>query len=365
MKWIVLIAFALRTALVLAQHEYSFLSAPFYGGDSLSYETLQGSALRTPGYPLFLSGIYALFGRDFLIVGLIQSAIGALSCLFVYGIGKAVYSEKVGLISAVVFAVFPSIVLSTSGYILTEGLFIFLTLGALYVLITERNALLAGFLLGAASLTRPVMLYFSVIALLFTKRKYALTAFSIFALMIGAWAVRNYYVVGYPVLTTTGGGWVLWEYHNPQTEASNGGFNPAWTMDGTFPGPQVPEYDTEGMSEVERDRFYSAKAKDFALNNPGREVTLTLNRFWNVWRPAPTTARTKTQMIYYLTYVPMILLALLGLTQLRNGLLWAYLGYHFLFYLFLVGEMRFRFPLEPVLIIIGVGWLCAKPKDSE
>ncbi len=383
---ILLVALLSRLALTLLEWRYNFLSMHFYTADTVLYDALaqsvvagngfsingRPSAFRSPGYPLFLAFLYSLVGRDFFLISLIQCFIGALTCFLVYGIAKQIFNEKIALVSALFYALAPYMILWTSGYILTEPLFIFLTLASLYCSLwllpaTEQDATrqvslaaLAGALLALAALTRPVFFYFSLLTIIYLMlkaswQKGAIT-FVAFALLMAPWVVRNYQVFGQMIFTTTGGGWVLYEYHNPKTTASNGGMNPQWTSSGAL-NAQVPRFkEAADLPETGIDEFYSKKAVSFALENPVREIKLSFNRFWNIWRPTFATARGYNVIVAWLTYVPMMLFALpgvfyYGFRNSRHGLLTMFLLYHFFFYLFFVAEIRFRYPLEAVLLI--------------
>lgn len=393
--WLFLITVAgllLRCLFVVIQWKYSVLSAPFYGNDSYGYDSIaqslvsgegylmngQPSAFRTPGYPLFLASMYAIFGRDFFVVSIVQCFLGAASCLLVYGIAKSVFDKRTGIFAAAIFAFTPNSIIWTSGYISTETLFTFLSVFSLYLLIlllregerraplTLQTSLIAGatgVLLALSSLTRPVFIYFSVLAIIyltvFVNWRRVLLVSGMFLLLMTVWTVHNYSVFGKPIYSTTGGGWVLYEYHNPATQASNGGLNPGWAPNTMELSSQVPLFpEAEQLSEIEKDEFYMRKVKEFVLANPGKEIELSVNRFWNIWRPSAENAKLRTSIILWLTYVPTMLFAIpaffwFGLKNKRIGLLTLFLIYHFFFYLFLVAEMRFRFPLEPILMVFA------------
>lgn len=380
-------ALLVRIVFTLLQWHHKFLSAHFYTQDTYFYDVLaqnlaagngflidgQPSAFRTPLYPIFLAFFYSLVGRNFVLIGLIQCVIGACTCFFIYGTAKKLFDKRTAVASALFFALAPNMILSTSGYILTEPLFIFLTFASLYGLVsllsTEESTIenkqillsvAVGLLLALSSLTRPVFFYFSILAVIYlaikASRRKALITFAVFALMMSIWGMHNYQTLGKFILTTTGGGYVLYEYHNPATASSNGGMNPEWAGDAPS-SSQVPRFEeADKLPEIERDKFYLQKALSFALENPAKEMELSFNRFWNLWRPTFSTARGYNKFIIWITYVPMMLFALpmifyFGLSDSKQGLLVLFLFYDFLFYLFLVAEIRFRFPLEPALII--------------
>ena len=100
-----LAALALRVAHVLAIREAPFFSALIVdaaaydawaqrlaGGDWLG----SGVFYQAPLYPYFLGAVYALLGRDLLLVRLVQAGIGALSCVWVALAAREYFSRRAG-----------------------------------------------------------------------------------------------------------------------------------------------------------------------------------------------------------------------------------------------------------------------------
>ena len=110
-----------------------------------------------PVYPLILAGIMSLSGGVTIAV-LLQILVAGLSAVLVYKLGSGI-SYSVGMGSALLFMVDPiSIFFSTT--ILTETVFVFFLLLAVYIHMRFfgslwQGALLAGIILGIATLTRP------------------------------------------------------------------------------------------------------------------------------------------------------------------------------------------------------------------
>lgn len=187
---------------------YDVMVKQFLDKGFLGYMSQEPNAYVTPGYPLFLSFVYSIFGyketSPLLQVRLIQSAIGVLTCLIAYFIGKSIKNRKVGIIAAFVCAIYPVFVWSPS-LILTETLYTFLFLIYLYmqirVLKSESNIIkaLCGLVFAAASMVRPALFPLLIIPYIYmylkTKNKEALRAFFITAsgsvLLMLPWWVRN------------------------------------------------------------------------------------------------------------------------------------------------------------------------------
>lgn len=177
------------------------------------------SAVRTPFYPLFLTLIVLLpipFVPGVLLAqGLIVSA--AVVCL--YRIGKMVFSEQVGILVALLYAIEPYM-LMTSNLATTETLFNVIIIFFLYFFFLfyqkKKNIYLivASILLGCLALTRPVALYVPAVMVLlfflakfFTKETWVSVGKNIsiflffFFLALSPWMIRQYVVFGTPKIT--------------------------------------------------------------------------------------------------------------------------------------------------------------------
>ena len=384
------VALLLRVLFVLAKYCFNIFPSGvfFYAADSGLYDELAQSLLRGEGmsryghptayymplYPIFLAGCYALFGRNFLIVGIVQSLLGALVCVFVYLMGKEVFNQRVGILAGTWAAVYYELVLWNSGQILTEPLYTFLiTFGMLLLVrafgetkIQEKNQqkLLflhsgaSGMLIGLASLTRPIVLGFGVVVafwLFLRQSKVRILIFG-FALILTMlpWVVRNSLVFHDFLLGSSEGGWVFYLGNNPHSTGGGGGSNEA------IPALPMPP----GLSETEVNRRYYQAAFQFIKEHPGRALSLLLPKLLNTWRPVYANSSLKHKLIAYPSYGALVIFAFLGLVMgIRRSeatkLMGLFVVYHILFHTLVTGEIRFRAPVEPVLIVFaafGVVW---------
>lgn len=129
-----------------------------------------GDAYRTPGYPLFVALVYAVFGVKPWAVMLVQCFADLVSIYLIYSIGTLVFSRRAGLIAAFFLAVATNSLFWTA-FLLTESLFIVFLTGSLYFCLrglmhrSGLNLLAAGALVAVAALIRPVAQYYFVILL--------------------------------------------------------------------------------------------------------------------------------------------------------------------------------------------------------
>jgi 4-amino-4-deoxy-L-arabinose transferase-like glycosyltransferase len=122
----------------------------------------RGPYFVAPLYPHALALLYRLCGPQPLVARSVQTALGALATLLVFGLGKRLFGHGAGLAAALLMVFFGPLVFY-EGLLLVEVLFLVLVLGALAVLLLPRRyplacGALAGALLGLAALGRATAL---------------------------------------------------------------------------------------------------------------------------------------------------------------------------------------------------------------
>ncbi len=169
--------------------------------------------LRTPGYPLFLAAVYAV-SHDFWLASVIQAVLGAFVPVFAVLLAFAIFRRRdVALLSGYLTAFEPHLNFYSLG-IGTEGLFIPILCGLVYVLFKHIQQPRLSLVLSATALLvvgayiRPALLYFIPIALVvvlvpyyvnreFKKGVIAGLCFLLLSLScLGAWNYRNYVETG-------------------------------------------------------------------------------------------------------------------------------------------------------------------------
>jgi len=324
---------------------------------------------RPPLYPLFLS-IFYLLRFNLFGIRIVQCIISAITVVFVYLTGKKLFSERTGLWSGIIASVYPFFIFY-NGFLLTETLFIFLTVIAIYSFLTlsERTttSIRAGISLGMAGLCRPTMqLYLpvSLIHIACRKEKWKLKIKKMslillfFVLTLSPWVIRNYRVFGKFIPGTTMGGRVFWEGNNPY---SDGG-----------PCRYFPE-EIEKMPEVERDSAYYKKTVEIIRENPYRFLWLLQNkfkRFWNVVPNASEFTKPLYRAISVMSFgvmLPFFVLGFILTLQYKQALyIHSLIVLFTIFHIFFLASIRYRVPLEPFYIIFavyGLFWLYNRVSD--
>jgi tetratricopeptide (TPR) repeat protein len=150
------------------------LDAKFY--DQWAREIAGGTAERgaffmTPLYSYFLAAIYRMFGRDLLLIRLIQAGLGSATAAIVYTIGRDLFDRRVGLIAGLATAVYGALIFYDCSILLTP-LLVFLNVLGVYLLVradtTGRRIhyVVAGAVLGLAAIGRAAALVSAAAAVL-------------------------------------------------------------------------------------------------------------------------------------------------------------------------------------------------------
>jgi 4-amino-4-deoxy-L-arabinose transferase-like glycosyltransferase len=204
-----------------------------YGPDHQSGTAAQFG--RAPAYPLFLAAIGATGpenGSAPMRVKVVQAVIGAALVVVIGALAWRAAGRSAGAAAALGAAVYPPLVWYPA-YVFSETLYSLIALSSALVLQaavvradTARSsraggplALLAGGLIGVGILTRPALLLFVPLALLWLlrRRRSALAVALLAAVLavVAPWTARNYRAHGRFVLVASEGGVTFWTGNHP------------------------------------------------------------------------------------------------------------------------------------------------------
>ncbi len=349
------------------EFEYYRMVENFLAGRGLiAGEGLKG--FRPPLYPLLLSVLYFL-KFNLPAVRIVQCIISAFSNCLIYLTGKKIFSPRIGLWSGIAASVYPFFIFY-NGFLLTETLFIFLTVITIYSFISMSDRISAcartAIFLGLAGLCRPIMQLYLPVSFfhilvnreeLAARIKKIVLIMAFFTATVSPWVIRNYVVFNKFVPGTTMGGWVFWEGNNP---FSDGG-----------PCRYFPE-NIGGVEEIKRDEFLFQKTVEVIRSNPGRFMWLLQNkfkRFWNVVPNASEFTKVLYRVISVMSFGIMLPFFVLGFfLSLRNKkaqFIHSLIVFFTIFHMIFLASIRYRVPLEPFYIILafyGFFWLVEKTR---
>jgi len=368
------LAFTLRVAFL------GLRGARLYFADSFKYhkiaesvlegrgiELMGAKAAHEPGYPLFLAGCYAVFGRSSLPPRLIQTILGALTCVLIFFLGREVFNEETGRIAGLMSALYPFFIFFDS-LILTESLFTFFMVLTLLGLVKLKKTgrwgmgILAGISAGVGSLIRsPFAMYLPFLApfwLISSRRKRRAFLQMGLVLAVGLmvmmpWGIRNYNVLGHFVLTNTRGGGVLFGGSRP--EAYGGPVFRAF--------PEEIDRLYRSLGEYEKDQLLRREGIRYIKAEPGRFLKLAFGKFYRTWnfRLNETiegyAGDWRYEWISLCSYI-VVPLALAGIwLSRRRWREWIVLVtpvlYFTLIAMVFIGAIRFRIPVMPYVILFA------------
>jgi len=128
---------------------------------------------RAPLYVFFLASLYRIAGPDFMAVRVAQALLGSLSCLLIYWLGRRVFGRFEGAAAGLMAATY-WVFIYFDGELLLPVMEVFLDVLAMVLLVAADRKkqrgwwLAAGLVLGASAITRPNILIFFPLVLLWT-----------------------------------------------------------------------------------------------------------------------------------------------------------------------------------------------------
>lgn len=373
--------------LLVAQH---YVESGFW----TSFKGIPNS-FRPPLYPLVVAAIMSVRGGS-TAVGLLQLILGTATVALTWQIGRRLELGGFAAIAAGLVAFDPLLVEYTT-FPMTETLFTFLV--ALLVAIAVPNiphaganasnwrAAAIGAVFGASALCRPTIWPVAGIAVvwLFWRSRKALprvinwqhAAWAAVALgaVVAPWVLRNWKILGSPILTTTHGGYTLLLGNNDAyfQQVAARPLSDEWRdrapdrfQQGWFE-QLVSEMDKNigpGAGELAQDRWMYRRAWHDIADNPRlflRACALRFAEFWNVIPLSPSRTGISAVIVWGMCvgYSIELLLFLVGLVTLayhwdERWLLPCILILNFtLVHLLYWSNMRMRAPLVPLIAVIA------------
>jgi 4-amino-4-deoxy-L-arabinose transferase-like glycosyltransferase len=280
----------------------------------------QRAFYQDPLYPYFLAGIYRLFGRDLLLVRLVQAALGVGTCGLVAVIGRRIAGRAVGHLAAFFVAVYKPAIFQ-EGEVEKTALGVFLVAAALALAMQASLGprLAAGAVFGLAALTRGNLMLLAPLGALFLltepqsaplgdprgdgvavgwRTRWVLflrghPARSAGVFLLGFLAVlapvawRNHRVSGEWILTTSQAGQAFYVGNNPANTTG-------WFMNVPFvrSDPRYEEGDFLAMAEARLGRrlrpsevsaYWFAQAWRHIVTNPAFAARMMWRKFALFW----------------------------------------------------------------------------------
>jgi 4-amino-4-deoxy-L-arabinose transferase-like glycosyltransferase len=371
------------------EREYLSLARSLASGRGFTYDAAglednKEQFGRAPGYPAFL----ALVGGGSHVttdtptpVKLAQAAVGAAGVWLVALIAARAAGERGARTAAWLAAVYPPLVWICA-YALSEAVYSTLALASALLLDSaldreRRNrpsaglALATGLVAGVATLTRPAMLFFLLMAglwLLSRQRWRVLAAVALGSLLVVApWTWRNLREYGRFVLVATEGGVTFWTGNHPRAIGEG---DLAANLDLKRESLALKEQHSN-LTSAELEPIYYREAFRFIASHPLSWAALVARKFLYLWVPIGPSYRLHSTLYYaasLVSYGLVLPFAVAGAWRLRQAPaerqplgLWLLAGSAVLVSLAFFPAERFRIPvIDPALIICASAWYAAR-----
>lgn len=346
-------------------------------------------SVRPPGWPAFMAAVMLVFGKGLTAVRVAQIGVSLVTIALVFDLVARRFGTAAAVVSALLCALHPELVHYTH-FLWAETLATTLLLAVLWALDRfedDRRArwlVGAGALLGAAVLTREMLLYVAPVALAWlwwregfrlgpTVRRAALVVAPLL-LVVLPWTVRNYALHDAFVLVSTTRWLPIAQGNALPTHGSN--LQLGWSKEIAERYRQIPD-------ELEREAY----AREVALQAIRAEqptwILRKIQRNWYLlFEPRTQLARFAGRRWFGEAAQPLVvqlvpieawayvLLSSLGIVALwlvpggpTKWLVVGAIAVHFVIYTVANANHRFRLPLQPLLLLYAgplvVGWRAA------
>jgi hypothetical protein len=319
-------------------------------------ETHSRRSFRGPVAPIALA-----FGGSVAGMRLLSIVLGALGApLLYFATRDGVLGERAWW-PAAAYALWPPAIYLSAGA-LSEAPSQALLLAAIATLCIPRprGGAFAGALAALAVLARPAALIpAALLAFATGTRKRAALFVVAFVVVMSPWVLRNWAIHGRPLLTTNSGVTLVGGNSQAALDAEHPGkwAAPERVYAGAEEPPDLGMWGWSKLSEEASDRRFASDALSWVRENPGSAAKLC---FWKLVRLLDPDQHSEKAdagakaWIGWLTFAPVLLLALAGLGAWRTELPWTLLllgtiATALLFY----GDVRMRTCADPALLVFA------------
>lgn len=363
-----LLALSVRVGFLVYQFKFSetFQSAAYIPTsdrrdyDSIALSLLGGYGYKTPDmlttfrppfYPMMLTFLYSFLGqsyRSYLAIFFVQAVLSSLGVVFIFLIGKKVFTPLTGLIAALAASFYLPFI-DTIGDLELENLLFFMPLLFIYYLSkieagSKRGVkIFAGLMMGLAMLTKSVFLAvlplmtFFWLKLVSSGKQFWQSIFVVYlsaVLIFSPWVIRNFLIFNKFILSSQQG-LALYATTHPEFRAYNRQEHRVFLW-------ELPQ-----LNEAERNNYYT----NVAIKNLKKNPSIYFNRVFDNWR-----------LLLEIDKFPgsfhlLGLIAIVGLIfarkKFRAMLLLLFFFLMCAQYSMILGLDRFRMPFDWVLILFA------------
>src|SRR3954451_14518660 len=354
------------------------------------------TAFRPPGFPMFLAAVYTVsepLGVDrWLAARLAQAVLGTVVVALLGLVAWQLFGRRTALATMGLGAVFPPAIV-LGGALLTETLFTALMLGAIVAVLADRRAggaarwlIAAGVLCGLAVLTRsnaPALMIPLLLAVGATGERplrarvgRAAALAAIAALVVAPWTIRNAAELdGFTPVSTEAGSALAGTYnevtrHDPRWPG-------AWKPPARFRELAPTRARVRGEEPAEQ-RALLHRSLRYMADHPGYVASVGARNVWRLsglagsdwWHFSGRTLSLPrwTATFGAIGFLVYLVLAVAGAftATARSAPRWLWLmpALMLLSVMFVVGETRFRAPIDPFVVLLAALALTFRRRGS-
>jgi 4-amino-4-deoxy-L-arabinose transferase-like glycosyltransferase len=332
-----------------------------------------------PVYPFIVALVFRIWGvyttQSALVLFLIQSTCAGLAAICLMLLGSRIFNRTTGLVAGFAWALYPSSLFESTAVVWYSELSILLALLLILVATSPPTARLAnrfallGILSGILILTDSSMLVYAVLIpvwVLVSRRiswrsaAMPVTALSLAAVaVLSPWAIRNWKMFGSPSVLKSNFGMELFFGNNPY---SSGGTLDSERRQALAALPADELARSQNGAESEYFALLQRHGVQWISGHPGSFLKLTAIRVWNYWGKFPSDGPDRWRhysWFHILWYFPVLFLAAYGIrdrSEWRGPLSLIILFlvvYPLPYYLTHVQLYRYRYPIEPFLVLLA------------
>lgn len=330
------------------------------------------------GYPVILALMFIIAGPTTGAAFLLNCFFALLGAWALWRMVEENWGKKQAFFATLIWSLYPYFVYY-SAYAMTDSIHISMLPLIMWLTIRSVKTIKSGFPAGIASgilfLIRSTAVFLLPLQMIYLilKKKWKTSLFLLagFTVCCVPWVVRNQIELGSPVFLPTKGSLNLWMRNNPEIIAMEGIVLPGWIEDGINRRDLLKYPSMEGLSsELERSSILSERANRFIFANPVLFLYLSVTRFGLFISPVGGTLDNPIFILVgFLLYLPLLVFGVIEIIRRRRDSRILFLGSFFLVYLLMHslahGGVRYRLPVETVLIIASVLFISRKFKWVE
>jgi len=362
-----------------------FLSLFFYKNQNLpdtsTYEVLgeeifSGKIIQTPlhmpGYGIWMYILNYITQNNYgVIFG--DILISCLTVYIIYLLSIEIFKiEMIAKIAALIFAVYPFSIFYSFNAV-SETLFIFLLYSS--ILMLYRKKILYGYILIILSIyvkpTSDIFAPFLIICFCFLIYKYSkketlrelFIFYILYSLLLSPWWVHNWNKYDGFVRLNLAGGYHLYSGNNPENKTGGG-------IGGTDVNHKWTDDDIEKRG-IEFEKKFKSDAFNYIKENPKTFVKLSFikfKRFWQLYPYAEEYKGTVYKLVSIFSYGLVLLFSILFFISNIKKFFFKISPLVIIILLtttihcITIASVRYRFPIEPILIIFAAYYLFERLK---